>query len=113
MSSLAQASSARLRRERVKRKWTLAIAAKRFGTDIATLSHVERGMREPPKALAEKMAEEYGVTRKTIYRWYLETTFQHRRPALIGNTKLRFYPYGRTSDLDERGLSIVEPEPPE
>ena len=86
---MSQAKGVRLRRERVQRIGNLDEAAELFKVSASTLSLVERGMHEPSPRLADAMAHSFGVSRTTIYRWYFETTMSHRKPTLIGNTKLR------------------------
>ena len=77
-----------LRAARKRQGWTLREVAEMVWSKAPTLSQVENGLREPSPVLAQRLAALYGVSRITVYRWYLRTVLKVRKPKLIGRRSL-------------------------
>ena len=68
--------SARVRRERAARNWTLTEVAERAGVSKAMISKIERGEVSPTAALLGRLSAAFGITLSAFFA----DTAQHRGP---------------------------------
>lgn len=78
-----------LKEARQKKNLTLEALAEKAAVHYTLLSLFERGKREPGPAQASRIAKALGVSKRTVFVWYLNAVLLERKPALVGNTKLR------------------------
>jgi transcriptional regulator with XRE-family HTH domain len=81
VDDFASQLAARLKNERDRRGWSLAVLARQAGVSAAMISKVERGLASPTAAVLGRLSGAFGVTLSTLLEGVDPRASRHSRKA--------------------------------